>query len=47
MIKVEFTKDFANKKKGDTGNYDSQLASQLVNVDGVAIYHKEKKEPKK
>ncbi len=38
MKKVEFLIDFANKKKGETGVYDSQLANQLVNVDKVAKY---------
>ena len=38
MREVEFIKDFANKKKGDTGKYDSQLASTLVNVKKVAKY---------
>jgi hypothetical protein len=38
MRKVEFIKDFATKKKGDVCECDSQLASQLVNVDKVAKY---------
>jgi len=38
MRKVEFIKDFATKKKGDVWECDSQLASQLVNVDKVAKY---------
>ena len=46
---VEFLKDFATKKKGDTGDYDSLLASNLVNVQKVAKYvtvkkHKDIKE---
>lgn len=43
MRVVEFTKDFATKKKGDKGTYDNSLASQLVNNDKVAKYVKEKK----
>jgi len=38
MKEVKFTKDFANKKKGDTFKCDSMLASQLVNNDKVAEY---------
>lgn len=44
---VEFTKEFATKKKGETGSYDSQLASELVNKKKVAKYvtkHKDIKE---
>ena len=37
MVKVQFTKDFASKKKGDFFECDSQLASHLVNVDKVAV----------
>lgn len=40
MKEVEFTQDFADKKKGDKGVYDSQLASYLVNEDKVAKYTK-------
>lgn len=48
MRKVEFTKDFATKKKGDKDSYDGMLANQLVNVDKVAKYVEEvKKAPKK
>ena len=45
---VEFTKDFANKEKGDKVAYDSMLASTLVNQKKVAKYFKEskKKTPK-
>ena len=39
---VIFTKDFATKKKGDVWETNSQLASQLVNVDKVAKYKTEK-----
>ncbi len=38
MREVEFTKKFANKKKGDKGTYDSMLASTLVHKDKVAKY---------
>ena len=41
MVKVVFTKDFANKKKGDTGEYESMLASTLVHGDKVAVYEKD------
>ena len=37
---VEFTKDFANKKKGQKGLYDSMLASSLVHKNKVAKYFK-------
>ena len=30
MVKVEFIKDFATKKKGDKGEYDGMLAASLV-----------------
>ena len=40
MKKVEFIKDFAGKKKGDTASYDSILASELVNIQKVAKYAK-------
>lgn len=36
MVKVEFIKDFANKKAGDTGVYGSMLASTLIHRDKVA-----------
>jgi len=36
MVEVEFTTDFADKKKGDRFKCDSMLASQLVGVDKVA-----------
>jgi ureidoglycolate hydrolase len=35
IVKVEFKKDFATKKKGDICEYDSQFASRLIN-EGVA-----------
>jgi hypothetical protein len=37
---VEFTKDFATKKKGDKQEYNSMLASHLVHKDKVAKYVK-------
>ena len=40
MIEIEFTKDFATKKKGDKMTFDSQLARYLVSVDKVAKYVK-------
>ena len=43
---VEFTKDFANKKKGDKESYDSLMASHLVHSDKVAKYVSKAKEPK-
>jgi len=48
-LKVKFTKKFANKKKGDEAEYDSQLASQLVRNDKVAkfVEIKPEKEVKK
>lgn len=38
MKEVIFIKDFAEKKKGDEGTYDSLLASALVHKDKVAKY---------
>ena len=38
MKKVIFICDFATKKKGDLYECESQLASQLVHCDKVAIY---------
>ena len=36
---ITFTEDFATKKKGEVWvDCDYQLASQLVNVDKVAVY---------
>jgi hypothetical protein len=46
MIEIEFTSDFATKKKGDKWECDSLLASHLVHVDKVAKYTKEVKEVK-
>ena len=42
MVKVEFTKNFATKKKGDTGEYDGTLANSLVRLHKVAKFHKAK-----
>ena len=36
MEKVQFTKDFATKKEGQTGEYDSQLAYRLIHILKVA-----------
>lgn len=41
MVGIEFTKDFATKKKGDGWECDGQLASQLVHKDKVAKYTEE------
>ena len=41
-VKIEFTEDFANKKKGDTWECNSQLASHLIHNDKVAKVYKEK-----
>lgn len=38
MREIEFTKDFANKNKGEKMKCDGQLASQLVRVDKVAKF---------
>lgn len=35
---VIFTKDFANREKGDEFTCDSMLASHLVTIDKVAKY---------
>lgn len=43
MIKIEFIKDFANKKAGETFECDLSLASQLVRQEKVAIYFETKK----
>ena len=36
MIVIEFTKDFATKKKGDIWECDGMLASELINKHKVA-----------
>ena len=38
MRKIEFTKDFATKKKGDKITCDGQLAAQLVRDEKVAKF---------
>ena len=38
MREIEFTADFATKKKGDSWICDSMLASTLVHQDKVAKY---------
>jgi len=45
-VEIVFKEDFATKKKGESWNCDKQLASQLVHVDKVAEYKKDKKEVK-
>jgi len=45
MIKIEFTKDFATKKKGEKWKCDSMLANRLVR-EKVAKYFKEKEDKK-
>lgn len=45
MVKIEFTSDYATKKKGETAEYDGMLASTLINL-GVAKVFKELKEKK-
>lgn len=44
---VIFTKDFATKKKGDVGTYDSSLAATLINEIGVAKAEKKAEKAKK
>lgn len=46
-VKIEFTKDFATKKKGDTWECNSMLASQLINRSKVAKVYKKKIKSKK
>ncbi len=41
-VKIEFTKDFANKKKGAVLECNSQLASQLIRKSKVAKLYKKK-----
>jgi len=41
-VKIEFTKDFATHKKGDTLEIDGMIASQLIRGDKVAKVYKEK-----
>lgn len=36
MIEIQFTKDFATKKKGDIWECDPMLANQLITKDKVA-----------
>lgn len=46
MKTVVFTKDFANKSKGDEFTCDGMLASKLVNSDKVAKYKDSKPKTK-
>ena len=41
-VKIEFTKDFATRKKGDVWVCNSQLASRLIRIDKVAKVYKKK-----
>lgn len=43
MKEIEFTKDYATKKKGDKASYDGQTASSLVRERKVAKFVKAKK----
>ena len=36
MVKIQFIKDFATKKKGDLWECDSMLASRLIHLKKVA-----------
>lgn len=36
MVEIEFTSDFADRKKGDKWKCDPMLASYLIRVDKVA-----------
>lgn len=42
MITIQFTEDFATKKKGDIWTCDGQLAAHLIGVDKVAVKYEEK-----
>lgn len=46
MVKIEFTKDYATKKKGESMEVDGMLASDLIRVRKVAKYYKEKEKSK-
>jgi|11_taG_2_1085331.scaffolds.fasta_scaffold16648_2 hypothetical protein len=45
-VEIEFTEDFATKKKGERAEYELQLASSLVKRLKVAKYFVEVKKPK-
>lgn len=47
MRKVKFIKDFANKKKGESGSYDGPVASRMVRELKVAKFDEGKDESKK
>ena len=47
MKKIQFTKDFAIKKKGDVWECDSMLAHNLIHKDKVAKIYKEKEKVSK
>ena len=46
-VTIEFTKDFATKKKGDNWECNSMLASKLINRSKVAKVYKKKSKAKK
>jgi hypothetical protein len=46
-VLVEFTKDYANKKKGDKESYNSMLASGLIQKKVAKIFKKEVKKSTK
>ena len=46
-VTIEFTKDFAGKKKGETETYNSQVASLSINRSKVAKVYKKKSKAKK
>ena len=46
-VLVEFTKDYANKKKGDREQYDAAFASSLIRQRKVAKQVKERKKKAK
>jgi hypothetical protein len=43
MVEIEFTKDFATKKKGDKWACDSMLANRLINEKVAKIAKQVKK----
>ena len=45
-MKIQFTKDYVNKKKGNVHDFDTRLAKQLIK-EGVAKEIKIKGRPKK
>lgn len=47
MVKIEFTKDFANRKKGDVMEINTAISSRMINVLKVAKYFEERKKKQK